>query len=114
MDKLKEAMSAISSKSVHACAGFQQVLFVVRKHAEEQVDVMEVFNQIASLSDWDYALAIRDTIFKISYCRVSPNYETIMSLSKLAIEALKSGVSPSDVLEYFDTILYMERNGGTP
>jgi hypothetical protein len=111
IDKVKKAVSAISSKTTNAYSGFNQALNERKELLAKQVDVMEAVNQIASLSDWDYALAIRDTIIKICYCRPSPNYETFMSLSKLAIEALKSGVDPSVVLGYFDTMLYMERGG---
>ena len=113
IDKVKKAVSSISSKAINACSEFDQALNAGKEQFTKQVDMLEAFNQIASLSDSDYALSIKITIDHICYCRSSPNYETFMSLSKLAIELLKSGVDPSDVLEYFDTILYMERGGGT-
>ena len=114
MDKLRKVASAFSSQTVLDYTRFQQDLDMRRRRFAEQRDMMDVFNQIASLSDSGYALAIKNTIEQICFCRSSPNYETFMSMSKLAIEALKSGVSQSDVLEYFDTILYMESGEKRP
>lgn len=107
IDKLKKAVSNIASKGINAYNGYKQALC-------EQVDMMDAVNRIASLSNYDYALSISETIKKICYCRTSPNYETFMSLSKMAIMMLQSGTLPYDVMILFDTMLYKEKRGNTP
>lgn len=111
IDKVKKAVSAISSKTINAYSGFNQALNERKELLAKQVDVMEAVNQIASLSDWDYALALRDTIKQICYCRPTSNHETFMALSKNATVMLASGIAPDDVLEHFDTVLSKEKGG---
>ena len=66
---------------------------------------LDLYNKVASLSNYEVADALIHTIGNIAYAGIEPNHETICRYLKQAIEDLASGMDAADVLWKYDNIL---------
>lgn len=104
MDKLQTIKSKIDELSKDLWQLIGEVPSYYIQRLNEISKVCDLYNKVASLSNYQVADALMHTVKHIAYCSSKSNHEVICEYLNRAIKDLEGGMSASDMLDEYEEI----------
>lgn len=104
MNKLETVKTKIDELSKDLCELFKEIPSYYTQRLNELSKICELYNNVASLSNYCVAEVLMDTIKRIAYSSTNPNHEVICEYLEKAIADLMSGMDTIEMLGKYDEI----------